>query len=237
MKFIFPKSKITKLLALISILLDFLGPVFFSIFLYGLIRSLIADARYIPSGSMLPELEINDRLIIEKLSSRSRNPDRGDIIVFNSPFSFDKELIKRRKTKLPNSIQCFFYTLPPVNIIPGVSDPACDAYIKRVIALENELVEVNNQGDIFIGEKFIEENYVSNKCIDNEIKLNLCVGLKAIVPKDHVFVLGDNRSNSWDGRYWPGGHFLHKNQIIGRAYFRFWPIHRLKNFTKLDPYQ
>jgi signal peptidase I len=47
------------------------------------IRSFVAEARYIPSGSMLPTLQINDRLIIDKISYNFRNPERGDIIVFN----------------------------------------------------------------------------------------------------------------------------------------------------------
>lgn len=47
------------------------------------IRSFVAEARYIPSGSMLPTLQINDRLIIDKISYNFRDPDRGDIIVFS----------------------------------------------------------------------------------------------------------------------------------------------------------
>jgi signal peptidase I len=47
------------------------------------IRQFIAEARYIPSGSMLPTLQINDRLIVDKLSYRFETPQRGDIVVFN----------------------------------------------------------------------------------------------------------------------------------------------------------
>ncbi len=47
------------------------------------IRSFVAEARYIPSGSMLPTLQINDRLIIDKISYNFHNPERGDVIVFN----------------------------------------------------------------------------------------------------------------------------------------------------------
>jgi len=52
------------------------------------------------------------------------------------------------------------------------------------------------------------------------------------VPKDHFLVLGDNRSNSWDGRYWPGSKFLNKKEIIGKAYFRFWPLSHVGFFDK-----
>ena len=41
-----------------------------------------------------------------------------------------------------------------------------------------------------------------------------------------MLVLGDNRRNSWDGRFWPGGAFLPEREIIGRAVFRFWPFNR-----------
>ncbi|MGB3193248.1 MAG: signal peptidase I, partial [Limnoraphis sp.] len=47
------------------------------------IRTFVAEARYIPSGSMLPTLEINDRLIIDKLGYKFQNPDRGDVVVFS----------------------------------------------------------------------------------------------------------------------------------------------------------
>jgi len=42
-----------------------------------------------------------------------------------------------------------------------------------------------------------------------------------------VLVLGDNRQNSWDGRFWPGGPFLPEKEILGRAVIRFWPLNRL----------
>ena len=60
-------------------------------------RSFVAEPRYIPSGSMLPELQINDRLIIEKLILKNRDPKRGEIVVFNSPYSFDEQLISNRE--------------------------------------------------------------------------------------------------------------------------------------------
>ena len=69
----------------------------------------------------------------------------------------------------------------------------------------------------------LSEPYVKNKC--QVSPLNDCGQFQDLkVPEDHVLVLGYNRSNSWDGRYWPGGKFLHIDNIIGKAYFRFWPL-------------
>ena len=175
---------------------------------------------------MLPELQINDRLIIEKISLKNKLPDRGDIVVFKSPFSFDEALLLNRSKTLPNKKYCFLMSLPPVSLIPGLRDPACDAYIKRVVALPGEIVSVNNKGEVKINNRKLFEPYVTNSCSESFFK-NCGEFTNLKVPDDHLLVLGDNRSNSWDGRYWPGGKFLNKNEIIGKAYFRFWP---LKNF-------
>ena len=99
---------------------------------------------------MLPELQINDRLIIEKISLKNKLPQRGDIVVFKSPFSFDEKLINLRSKPLPNKSYCFFMSLPPMSFIPGFRDQACDAYIKRVVALPGELVSVNVKGEVII---------------------------------------------------------------------------------------
>lgn len=58
------------------------------------IRTFVAEARYIPSGSMLPTLEINDRLIIDKLGYRFKDPQRGDIVVFSPTPALQKENFK-----------------------------------------------------------------------------------------------------------------------------------------------
>ena len=198
-------------------------PLLFITFLISSCRTFILEPRYIPSGSMLPELQINDRILIEKFSIKNKEPKRGDIVVFNSPFSFDKKLIELRSKPLPNKSYCFFMSLPPMSIIPGLRDRACDAYIKRIVALSGELVSVNKFGEVFINQNKLKEPYVINKC--KESIFNECGRFDDLkVPKNHYFVLGDNRVNSWDGRYWPGGKFLHKDEIIGKAYFRFWPF-------------
>jgi len=110
-----------------------------------------------------------------------------------------------------------------MSIIPGLGDRACDAYIKRIVALSGEVVSVNQFGEVFINQNKLYEPYVLKKC--KESIYNACGQFRDFkVPANHYFVLGDNRENSWDGRYWPGGKFLHKDEIIGKAYLRFWPL-------------
>ena len=90
-----------------NILFDW-GPLLFLAFFITSCRSFLAEPRYIPSGSMLPELQINDRLIIEKIALKNSSPQRGDIIVFKSPFSFDEKLIASR------SVSYTHLTLPTI---------------------------------------------------------------------------------------------------------------------------
>ena len=206
---------------------DFWAPLLLTIGLYAGMRTYIAEARYIPSGSMLPGLKINDRLLIEKLTFRSRTPRRGEIVVFNSPYAFNGKLIEQRSTELPSSLRCAVLNFPLLTSFIGLRDPACDAYIKRVVAVGGDKVFVNSRGEVFLNGLPINEPYPLNYCVKDPDQISGCRPLETTVPFSKVFVLGDNRSNSWDSRFWPGSPFLPQREIIGRAVFRFWPINRI----------
>ncbi len=148
------------------------------------IRHFVAEARYIPSGSMLPTLEVNDRLIIDKLSYRFTSPERGDIVVFSPTEKLQKENFK-------------------------------DAFIKRVIGLPGETVEVKGER-VYINNIPIQERYIEE---DPHYQYG-----PVTVPDDEYLVLGDNRNNSYDSHYWG---FVPKDKIIGRAVIRFWPPNRM----------
>ncbi len=151
------------------------------------IRQFVAEARYIPSGSMKPTLQINDRLVVEKISYRFNPPERGDIIVFQAPQS----------------------------ALDAVGSTSKDAYIKRVIGLPGETIEVKN-GKVFIEGKALTENYIQSP--------PTYIWGPKVVPADQYLVLGDNRNGSSDGHVWG---FLPKESIIGRAAVRFWPPTRI----------
>ncbi|MEQ9671044.1 signal peptidase I [Coleofasciculus sp. G2-EDA-02] len=155
-----------------------------SVFLAIGIRSFVAEARYIPSGSMEPTLQINDRLIIDKISYNFRQPQRGDIVVFSPT-----EALKQQNFK--------------------------DAFIKRVIGLPGETVEVKG-GRVYVNGQALREQYI-------EEEPEYSYG-PVTVPEDNYLVLGDNRNNSYDSHYWG---FVPRKNIIGRAIVRFWPISRV----------
>ncbi|MBE9114983.1 signal peptidase I [Lusitaniella coriacea LEGE 07157] len=159
------------------------------------IRSFIAEARFIPSESMLPTLEVHDRLIIEKVSYHLKKPERGDIIVFMPPEA-------------------------AINCDPKQQLPLKDAYIKRVVGLPGEQVQVRN-GRVYINDELLEENYTYTEPDDRSSPLP---PIAAIVPKKSYLVLGDNRNASCDSRIWG---FVPEDNIIGRAVVRFWPFNRV----------
>ncbi len=102
---------------------------------------------------------------------------------------------------------------------PGV-DPSVKDLIKRVIALPGETVEGRADGHIYIDGKRLNEPYLPKGQPAGQ-------SFDAIkVPADSYWVMGDNRQNSFDSRFFPD-HFIRKKDIIGRAFVRIWPLNRL----------
>jgi len=89
-------------------------------------------------------------------------------------------------------------------------------YIKRIIGIPGDKIEIAN-GEIYLNDKKLEEPYVKNRSYENMPP--------TIVPDDSFFVLGDNRPNSSDSRYWG---FVPRKNVVGRAWIVFWPLNRIR---------
>lgn len=157
------------------------------------IRSCVAEARFIPSESMLPTLEIDDRLIVEKISYRFRKPERGDVVVFAPT-----DALKEQNYK--------------------------EAFIKRVIGLPGDIVEVK-KGEVYVNDEKLTEQYILNPPNYKYPPTK--------VPEDQYLVLGDNRNNSYDSHFWG---FVPRKNLIGRATVRFWPPKRVGSLDKKPLY-
>lgn len=179
-----------------------------------IIRFFLGEIRWIPSLSMFPTLEVKDRIFVERLTRFYDTPKRGDIMIFYPP-----------STELSYDIWSVFKRLTGF----GCKDIA---YVKRVIGLPGEKYEIkpDNAGvyHVYINDKMLEENYVKSDYPECRPDMNCG---PVIIPENQYLMLGDNRGNSEDGRYWG---FLPKERFIGRAKFRFWPLTRIKYFEHLN---
>lgn len=163
------------------------------------IRTFFIQAFKIPSGSMRMTLIEGDRLIVNKLRYGAKVP-------FTSKRLPGYSEIQR------GDIIVFKY---PVN-------PKRD-FIKRLIALEGEEVEIIH-GDIYINGELVQDPLIKN--IEYyPTGAFLLKHQKITVPKDHVFVLGDNSQSSSDSRVWG---FVPVKNIVGRAEVIYWPFSRMR---------
>ena len=197
---------------------ELIDTVVFVVIAVIIIRFFIAELRWIPSGSMRPTLLEGDRIVVEKLTKfpniiknhRFENdPKRGDIMIFYPPF-----------VKLKTD---------PWSIFSRLTGFFCKdiAYIKRVIGLPGEKFEIKKSSNgafhVYINDRPLEEEYIMSEYDYHVCRENMYCG-PFIIPEDNYFMMGDNRGNSQDSRFWGT---LPKDRFIGRAVFTFWPPKRI----------
>jgi signal peptidase I len=163
------------------------------------IKTFFFQAFYIPSGSMIPTLEINDRVLVNKLSYRFGAVERGDILVFDSPEAVDID-------------RSFFERVfRSIGEATGLTSPDT-VLIKRVIGLPGETVEVRDN-QVFVNGNPIAEPYLPDG-------VSMRDEPEITVPADAVFMMGDNRNASNDSRRFGP---IPREDIVGRAFVTVWP--------------
>jgi signal peptidase I len=191
------------------------------------IRWMIAEARYIPSSSMEPTLQINDRLLVEKVSGHLGKPImRGDILVFYPP------PIEMGGQDLKNDPLTLLGRLTGLPFLPY--EPA---FIKRVIGLPGDHIRVQKGIGVFINGELLDESLYTKERPNYDLNLMGDIGGRSstggqirpydgkdskepiIVPAGKLFMMGDNRNNSEDSHVWG---FLDQKRVIGRAWLLFW---------------
>ena len=158
------------------------------ILVFGVVRPAVAAPYKIPTPSMEPTLRVHDRLLANKFiyNFSDAEPERGDVVVFESLESPGEDLVKR------------------VVGLPG-----------DTVALEGGVLSVNGEPQ--------EEPYLHrNPCV--AYKPKTCSFGPVEVPADHVFVMGDNRANSHDSRFFGP---VPDEKLIGEPFVRFWPPGRV----------
>ena len=174
------------------------------------LKTFLVQAFFIPSESMLPTLQIDDRVLVNKLVYDLREPERGEIVVFREEAAVAPPTVGwwERVTEV---------------LASGLGAPSGEQdLIKRVIGLPGETLEIRD--DVL----FIDGAPLPEALEDNGGYLG-SVGPDDFgpveVPEDAYYVLGDNRANSADSRFGLGP--IERDDILGRAFVTIWPLDRL----------
>ncbi len=195
-----------------SFLVETLKTIALSIFLALGIRTFVAGAYFIPSGSMEPTLHIDDRLMVDKVSYRFSDPQRGDIVVFDPTEQLQKQGQKDAFIKR-------------IIGLPG-----------DVVTVRKDRATINGQ---LLNENYIsqlrpsEMKAIYAKKAQREPS-QYGPDWQGKVPAGQYLVLGDHRNDSGDSRVWG---FLPKDKIVGKAVVKFWPIDRAGSIEPQPAYR
>jgi signal peptidase I len=176
------------------------------------IQAFVIKPYRIPSGSMLPTLHINQRVLVDRIGSHFSSPGVGDIVVFHPPRQYGE-------CANPNEGQ---------NQSGQDGSQACDApqkqqssetFIKRVVGLPGDRLSIHNGHVVRNG--VAEKDSYTVPC-DSGGACNFPATIT--IPRGDYFMMGDNRPDSEDSRFWGP---VPKSWIIGKAFFTYWPPDRV----------
>ena len=168
------------------------------------IKAFLVQAFFIPSESMVPTLAPGDRVLVNKVIYRLRDPGRGDVIVFEDP--------NPQPHEDRGPIAGFFGWVARGM---GVSQAEDEDFIKRIVGLPGETIQGRN-GKILIDGRELSEPYLNGVTTGNFAPVD--------IPEGEYFVMGDNRANSNDSRYSLGT--IPEEKVVGEAFVVIWPPSR-----------
>jgi signal peptidase I len=184
-----------------------------------LIKTFLVQAFYIPSDSMQNTLQIGDRVLVNKLTSRFGEVRRGEVVVFRDPGGWLPESLPQAPSNAV--LGAVKEVLVFVGLLPSDSEKDL---IKRVIGTPGDRVACcDKPGRISVNDVPLDESYVfpGNPPSDKRFKVT--------VPPGRLWVMGDHRALSADSRVHigaPGGGTVPEDRVIGRAVVVVWPYAR-----------
>ena len=179
-----------------SIWREYLEAIAVAVLLALFIRTFVFQAFKIPSGSMLPTLKIGDHLLVNKFNYGVKNPFTGNILI---PIG-----------KLHHG---------DVVVFRFPKDRTVD-YIKRIVGVEGDVIQVRDK-KVFVNNQLVEDPHTQ---YTTDFIMSASEGPRdnfgpVKVPEGDIFVMGDNRDNSYDSRFWG---FVDQRDILGKASILYW---------------
>lgn len=169
-------------------------------------KVLVAQAFFIPSESMVPQLEVGDRIVVSKIAYRLHDPRRGDIAVFDCPPRADCPASGGRRFLPVRLVVGLFEAV-------GLRQPSTEEYIKRVVGLPGEQVQ-GLGGKVYVNARALIEPYLPPGTTTSNF------GPVRVGPGE-LWVMGDNRARSADSRVFGT---IERSTVVGRAVVRAWPV-------------
>jgi signal peptidase I len=186
----------------VAFLLELPGLLLAALVVAILIKTFIVQPFYIPSESMVHTLEINDRVMVSKLSYRFGEIERGDVVVFESGPEFEMSASEA-------VVQAVLDAL-------GIRTSGQEDLIKRVIAVSGDSIEIRDNR-LLVNGLPVDEPYLNDGAQMSDMS-------ERMIQAGQVWVMGDNRNQSSDSRVFGP---VEVDAVVGRALVRIWPVDRL----------
>ena len=176
------------------------------------IQAWIVKPYKIPSGSMEPTLQINQRILVDRIGMHFTLPQIGDIMVFHPPTNYGACADPDQGENAAGQLQ----------------SQACDVtqktassvtFVKRVVGLPGDHLRIIN-GHVILNGKREHDPYII--ACNGDAACNFPQTI--VVPKGDYYMMGDNRGDSEDSRFWGP---VPKSWLIGYAFFTYWPLSRI----------
>lgn len=199
-----------------SVAREYTEAIFIALLLALFIRTFVIQAFKIPSGSMEETLLIGDHILVSKFAYGTHIPNEIPIV----------------NIKLFDDI-ILFPTLPERGDIIVFKYPKDESrdFIKRVIGIPGDLLEVKHQ-KVFINDKpYIDPFARHIEAPSNSPLVPRDDFGPVLIPDGHLFMMGDNRENSQDSRYWG---FLDVSKVRGKALMIYWSWNQLENWVRFE---
>ena len=186
-----------------------------------LIRYYVGTPTIVKQSSMYPTFKQNDRLVLNRVyRTMKTTPSRGEIITFEAPTTSyvtlentnSNDVVAKYERKSKGWISDFTYNVLEIGKI---------SYIKRIIGLPGEHIEIKD-GKVYINGEKLKEEYLEDTVMTENMDGSF---YDLVVPEGTVFVMGDNRSGSSDSRMFG---CIPYEKIEGKVVLRFWPLNQIK---------
>jgi signal peptidase I len=176
-----------------------------------LIQAFLVKPYQIPSGSMEPTLDIGQRVLVNRFIYHFDEPAVGDVVVFHPPAGVGG-----------GGPECGVPTRPDQACPEATAGEASDTFIKRIVAGPGDTVAVRDGIPIVNGVPEQPDGYDIVPCGPGGQGCDL--PREITIPDGHYFMMGDNRGQSDDSRFWGP---LPEDQLIGKAFGTYWPPNRI----------